>query len=456
MPAVIVKGPDVPPAEKPHPPRILSETYRGVTVDTRYIPTSSLLTHVEGSPMSVNYYSQVLDRDTEVAGQNVTRSQTLQQYLLIKGMEIRVTQDLQWTQDETTKQFSGTGAANTYPFLTPNKGDMFLMDVGEGREGIMQVTDSKRMSVFKEAIHEITYEFIAFSDADRYRLADLNSKVVEQYTYAKDFLQYGQNPVLLDEDADNVRDLTYAFTDIIQQYFAEFLSKEFSTLALPGQPFSVYDHFLTKAMLKICTTFDAPEIQYTRLLNVDGPNDMATPTIWDMALQRNVMLKRMLNDRMGMTASLYFPSDPMMEGFHHSGFQYIIYPVAPRQSWDDVRKMRPPIALAYSLRPVPSIAGRLEDLISQDQLNGLPYKDCPLIKDVTVDDYYIFSEAFYSEKRELMSKLEQAVWDMLNRKDVSLKLLTFFVKTLQTWGALERFYYTPFILLLIRSQIKAL
>jgi hypothetical protein len=55
-----------------------------------------------------------------------------------------------------------------------------------------------------------------------------------------------------------------------------------------------------------------------------------------------------------------------------------------------------------------------------------------------------------------MSKLEASVWDMLNRKALNLSLLVFYTRTWQTWGALERFYYTPFVLMLIRAQIKSI
>jgi hypothetical protein len=100
--------------------------------------------------------------------------------------------------------------------------------------------------------------------------------------------------------------------------------------------------------------------------------------------------------------------------------------------------------------------GRLDDLIEESNLKGLPYPDLPLIKDVTVDDYYVFSEAFYKQDTPNMSKLEASVWDMLNRKALNLSLLVFYTRTWQTWGALERFYYTPFVLMLIRAQIKSI
>jgi hypothetical protein len=456
MPAVAIPKASYPTPEQPHEPRVYSPKYKGVTVDTRYIPSSALLTHVEGSSMSVNWYSQVLNDDTELAGQNPNRNPILQPYLLIEGMELKVTTPLTFAQIENTQNVGATGQANVYPFLVPNDGDMFLTDVGDGREGIFKVTNTTRKSIFKDTCYEIEYEFVDFSDRNLFRIADLNTKVVETYVFMKDFLQYGQNPVLLKEEANMVLDLTFAHQDITRQWFQEFFSREFSTLAVPGQAFATYDSFITTFMMKFVTTLAAPEVQYTRLLNTDGPMDLKTPTIWDVCRERNPMLMRMINRQMGLTAALYFPSNPMMEGIHHSGFQYIVYPKNPRQSWDDKRNMYQPLMLAYSLTPVPSIAGRLEELITAADLKGMPYENCPLLKDILCDDYYIFSQAFYDQDRPNMSKLEQAVWDMIERKPVSLKLLNFFTKTYQTWGGLERFYFTPFVLMLIRSQIRSL
>ena len=77
--------------EQPPKVQIAAPQYRGVTVDTRYVPQSALLTHLEGSSWTVNYYSQVLGEDNAVEGQNVTREAIYQQYRLIKGFEFKVT-----------------------------------------------------------------------------------------------------------------------------------------------------------------------------------------------------------------------------------------------------------------------------------------------------------------------------------------------------------------------------
>jgi hypothetical protein len=450
--------PAVPPVEAPHDPRVVSPSYKGVTVDTKYIPSSALLTHIQGSSMQVAYYSQILDNDTDLNGQNPNRNPILQPYRLIKDMELKVTTPLTAQQINETKAMGMTGEANVYPFLIPNQGDMFLTDIGDGREGIFRVTEVERKSIFKDTCYTIRYEFVEFSDTSegQFRIADFKAKTLITYVYMKEFLQYGQNPVLLEEDAAMVENLTYIYGDIVKQWFKEFTSREFSTFMVPGQEFATYDSFLTKAVSKLFNVMDAPEMQFIRVLNDDGDDNMKTPTVWDMCLQRNVRVLRMLNRQMGLAFAKNFQSDPMMEGIYHSGVGYVVYPIDPRTSWDDKLKMKPELMTTYSLVDVPSIAGSLDELVTDAELEGLPYEGRPLIKQVLVDQFYIFSEAFYKQDTANMSRLEAAIWDFLNRKPINLRLLYLLCDTYQTWGGLERFYYTPFVLMLIRGVIRSL
>ena len=451
-------GPSVPPVEVPQQPRITSPAYKGVTVDTRYIPSSALLTHIAGSSMQVSYYSQVLDNDTDLNGQNPTRNPILQPYRLIKDMELKVTTPLTTQQISETKAIGLTGEANVYPFLKPNAGDMFLTDIGDGREGIFRITATERKSIFKDTCYTIQYEFVEFSDTDtgQFRIADLNAKTVITYVYMKEFLQYGQNPVLIEEDAATVENLSYIYRDILKQWFREFTSREFSTLMVPGQLYPTYDPFLTATVMKFFNIEDAPQMQSIRVLNCDGDDNIKTPTIWDICLLRNDRQFRVINRQMKLIGAKRFSPDPMMEGIYHSGVGCVVYPSVPRQSWDDQMKMRPDNAVTFSLTDVPSITGDLNELIETAELEGLPYAGRPLIKPVLTDDYYIFSEAFYTNKADQMSRLEAAVRDYLDRKPLSLRLLSLLCDTYQTWGGLERFYYTPFVLMLIRGMIRSL
>ena len=79
---------------------------------------------------------------------------------------------------------------------------------------------------------------------------------------------------------------------------------------------------------------------------------------------------------------------------------------------------------------------------------------------VDEDDYYIFGEDFYNQvfdnrHRSNMSKLECVVTVMLLRKKLDNELLLWFCETYHSWGALEKFYLIPILLMAIRYAIRS-
>lgn len=251
----------------PSPVQVTAPEYKGVTVDTKMVPLSSLLTHVEGASWSVNYYSQVLDRDSATAGQGLGTNPIHQQYRLIKQMELKVTSPLMMSQDPESKVITYSGQATAYPFVIPNEGDMFLADIGDGREGIFQIHTVTRMSVFKQTCHTIEYRVVDFTDPQR--LADFERKTVQTFQYDKDFLMHGQNPLLFEEDYANVAYLRKNYKLLTDRYFKLFFGREFNTMLVPLQLTPTYDHFITGALLDNFTTWESNEVRYIRKLNMD-------------------------------------------------------------------------------------------------------------------------------------------------------------------------------------------
>lgn len=451
--------PATPPVPAPNPIQAYKPSYRGTTVDTQYTPATSLLTYITGSPMSVNYYSQVLNRDSNVDGQNVTRNPILQPYNLIQNFTLKVTTPLDFQQVVTNKAVGYTGSANVYPkTIIPNTGDMFLTDIGDGREGIFRVTESNRLSIHADTAYSISYVLVAFSDTQQGQemLADLKAKTIETYTFMQEFIQFGENPILLSSDAQIVYDLQGLYQVVLNDWVESFASNEFQTFMIPGQPMAAHDYFLVKA---VKATFDVSEhllFQEMRTMNVSGSQDMQTPTVWDLFIARNPRLLFRINRRMALSSTRMFSRNPMMETIAFSGIRYIVYPLRPQQSWDDQMNRRVVLPAVSQLQDVASRDGRLEEMIQETALNGLPYAGLPLIKQMTEDDFYIFSEMFYTQERTRMSRLELSIWDFIDGKPANLPLLKLFAETLPVWGALEQFYYTPFILLMIKDAIKGL
>ena len=462
--------------QKPIPtvPVIAKPQYKGVTVDTTVVPLSNLLSHVEGSSWTVNYYSQVLDLDSPTAGQGLGVSPIHQQYRLIKGMELKVTGPLTASQDPESKNMTYRGAASVYPFIIPNEGDMFLADIGAGREGVFQVTDVVRMSVFKQAVHSIEYIMVDYATPER--LVDLDEKVVQTFFYAKDFLRHGQNPLLFEEDYEVTQFLRRNYLSWCERYFKSFFSREYTTMILPGQKQATYDHYLVKSLLQVFSTWDCEQVRYVRQLNTEDDYSLRATTVWDAILKRDKALLRDSFTQYGLVSAGTFTSDPMLEGIRYSGIHQVIYPVDATLTVDynqyPVTKLvsglllqRAPDKLSISSLLTPSkvpLREKVPQVIDGMNLTGedgvpipLPFIP-PVIHPAMADGWYMFSQAFYKNERLAgqQSQLELMVHDYLDGKELNIKRLKSFCVEMENWGTLDRFYFTPVVLILIKAALR--
>ncbi len=452
MSGLITRGPEAPAQPIPSPVKSMPDVYRGTTVDTRYIPSSALITAVEGSSRTVDYYSQALDKDSELSGQELGKDALYKSYRAIIGLELKVIGEDSTSQDQVTKTMTRTGSANIYPFLIPNTGDLFRADIGDGREGVFKVTSSVKNSMYKEAVYTIEYELLSYTTAPR--LADLEAKTLETYYFRRDFLMYGQNPLLLREDHELVDELTKWYGDLTHNYFKTFFSRQFATLILPGQGGATYDHFAMKAIRSMFTTREAPELINMRVMNLNEDDALRATTIWDAMLERNREQMRYVNREVGLVSARVFQNNPMLKGIYYSRIQHVVYPRDVELSVDyqllDNSKPMGSVALA----DVPSRAMAVEVLNEQYRLDGLPYGNAPLLNAVLADNHYIFSKAFYDKSETGQSKLELMVQDYLDQKAPNNRLLLAMCKSQHAWGGLERFYYIPVLLMLIKASLR--
>jgi len=472
MPLVNPKD-DLVDAPKPTPVIIAKPEYKGVTVDTKMIPVSSLLSHVEGSSWIVNYYSQVLNKDNASAGQGLGTNPIHQQYRLINSMELKVTSPLSNSQDPESKSMVVTGSATLYPFIIPNEGDIFLADIGSGREGVFQITNVTRLSISTQTCHTIDYNLIDYSNTTR--RTDLALKVVQTFYYQKDFLLHGQNPLLFEEDYVVVKNLQNSYRHICDSYFRTFFSREYSILLVPLQSTPTYDHYHTEALLRNFSTWDSEEIRYIRKLNVDDDSVMRATQIWDVIFTKNISLLNNCFTKVGKVYSSQFSSEPLHEGVRYSGVKELMYPLDPTVTVDfgytPVVKTVNGTAINIPNTSLKTAGGylaqlrpkTLEDVIDRtlagfDQIGDKAiYNQSPLIHPVLIDNYYVFSRAFY-ENDQLPGK--QSVLEVLTRqyiggKDLDIQAIKRLVDNIPQWNPLDQFYYIPIILFLIKSIIRS-
>lgn len=438
----------------PNLPKITEKKHSGVVVDTKYTPLSSLLTYVEGAAWTVTYYSQVIDKDNDILTQDVGLSGVYQQYSEINAMDLRVVNPLTTSQDQTTNRMNVTGAANVYPFIIPNVGDMFAADVGDGREGIFRVTSSEKKSLLKESVYFIEYNLLYYSDIDTVRRQDLISKSINTYYYIKDFLLHGSNPLLIDEDYHAFDKLSILYNEIVQNYFKLFFSNEYKTLIVPGQSNIVYDSYLVDAVIAILDTKDTPHLMHIRKLNVDDDEYLKQPNLWDALINKDLSLLDLSNKTMGLVSTKNFNANPVLNGIRFSGINYIVYPKRPEKLLNSGSQKDSKLLSIEKINKVTSRSVLLSTLVGDRELD-LSSNFVVNIKPVLIDDRYILSDSFYFTGKD-MSLLEILTTDYLNDKAIKPTDILKLIKNYRNFGVLEQFYYLPIILILIKYVTKRL
>lgn len=433
----------------PTQPKVEAPEIHTNIVDTRYQPTSNLMTWVEGRAWKVDYYSQVLGADNQLSAQQMNMTGPIQQYRLIKGMELKVTDPLAHSQDQEQKTMELRGGANVYNCLVPNEGDMFIADIGDGRLAVFQVTSSERKTAFKESVYVINY--ISVDYAVEKRRADLDQKVVETTMFVRDFMIYGQNPLVSTEEFNAIRDLARFYTSSLGEYLARFASREFMTLLIPGQGAPIYDHFLSKFVSRTVTVMDNYIMGHLRILNCDGSIRMQQPSLFDAIYERDVNKVGYGFKQVCLANTCTFDWVPHLDGIYHSGVEQTVFPLTSmEQGWDTGRDM----GLGNDNKLNDTKDFHTGSFTVADQ-NGTS-TEVPFIKPVLIDNYFVFSQAFYDGDRLNMSALEQAVMDYLEYKPPSYLRLMAMARDSIKWGRMEKFYYLPILYMMLKFYVRSI
>lgn len=456
---------DAPEPQAPAPavrPKIQPEEYKGITIDTRYTPSSALLTWVEGSNWTVDYYSQVLDANQEPTPQATDRDPIYQQYKLIKGMDLKVTSPLSFNQDPTTNVMSVEGSGITYPFLVPNQGDMFIANIGDGRVGIFAVSSSTRATILRDSVYTIEYKMV--SEVNQTRISDFERKTIQTFHYSKHSLVMGCGPFVTEQAKSRTDDFRQHYGELVSRYLTDFISNERMTLLVPDQIKPAYDHFVVRAVLQMIDTSQDIRIRRIRELNIMAESIMTQPTIWDAIVRRDHQRLHGACTKAQLVSTNHFKGRPLMQGLGYSGITRVVYPIDAPTDVDAQYKgkqTRLPVGLPYAEgRPRRPLEG---EYVPQAERNALWFQTTPLLAEippwrlppdihpVVKDDYYVLSEAFYTDDKANQSKLEMLTLQAISGEAINTEQLAHVLTLAYDWDNLERFYYYPILFMLLRA-----
>lgn len=434
MPRATIGNLPVMKQDKEYAPVLTENAYKHSIVTADREPLGALLTHIEGTSWTVDYYSQVLGSDEEPSPPDAAQSGSYQQYLYIHHYELKLQGPLNSVTDVSDQTQSVTGSAIMYPYMKPNYGDAFIADVGDGNAGLFTITEVEKKSYFKQACYEIQFTLSKYLTKE---LEDnLNAKVIKQTEFVKDFMTYGQNPVVATSERLKHATLENLVDDSLNDWLGEYYSNEYRTILVPNQSVVTYDPFVTRMITTVFPKDKYPLIKHIDLLNVDDNNLNYYTDIWSTLLKRETYMLRNCFSRYYSVNSKTLNGNVFLQTAYYSGIHRIIVPV-PGDNLADERL-------------------GLSRTASGETLSGMsPAEEGFTISDMTQTHEYVFSQSVYSNARNQASTdLENMVLDYMDEKRLDWEKLKNALEDRHNWCHLQRFYAVPVLLLLAISEMR--
>jgi len=417
-------------------------------VDTDVERLDNLLTHVEGMAWFVTYYSQVLGSDDQTTTQEASLDPTLQQYRKVEAMEFKVQSPLDVTTNDETYAQTLSGTAVIYPgTLIPNKGDMFLADIGAGELGVFTLTEVGLLSHFNDRCYEVSYRMVRriASRTDTY-LIDLDNKVVQSYTYQKDYLVYGKDPIITRSESTLNSKLQAQIDTLMVYYFGVYYSDDHATLLFPDNNAIVYDPAIPKVFLSLFNSHDHPLLKRLRTINTEAIPETQQLTLWDVLLRRTPELLPAIPKRATLVPACNYLNNPQLYNIAYSGLEYV---VVPERMYSVNRDCDGQYLHDY----IPTLEVRYKDL---GKLNSERARENDAVPDTPVArrlGTYLLTEASYKQEG-VTTRLESLVSSYLNESGIDREELLDLSERAMRWPYLEGYYYIPVLLILMLTSLR--
>lgn len=316
------------PEVRPQTPVVtLSEpAYKHSIVDSEHQPFSALLTHIEGISWTTNYYSRILSENEELQTYDPNQLAIYQQWHLVNNYVMKLQGSLSTSPDNETNEMTVTGTAYLFPYMRPNVGDFFIADIGDGRAGQFTVTEVTRKTILKESCFEITF-ILAREVKNKRDEGLMDYKVVKESYFVQDFMTYGQNPILIESDYFKLKNANRLFLDSLDDYIAEFHSRTFNTLLVPGFAVPTYDPFAVKALFQIVERDMNTRIQTIKEVNVDELKEYYRSSIWYVLINAERGYYHQVWRNANPVGKTAFNINPHFESFRYSGISQCVKPV---------------------------------------------------------------------------------------------------------------------------------
>lgn len=419
-------------------PVVTDVATRKSVVDSQYAPLSHLVIHTGGDAWTVDYYRQLNGLDDPLQPLQRGTLPAHQQYCKVERFTLKVDTPLEPVQDPQTKEFQLTGEGAVEYGLIPNKGDMFVADIGSGRVGLFCVSSSERLIDTKLATYRIRYQLV-----DEYTPVwetDLEGKVVETLVFESSMVELHDSPFMSQAAHRQLLTLNDYGDRISQQFMDRFWSRDVQSLLVPQTAQRLYDGFHAAFCLHLGLGDVLRPIDVYRYGTVDAED---VPTLWGAFMEMDTWPLEDACRKIGGVSVRSFGGTAAYRGVTWSPYEQALYPDGGVPDYRDALKIATAWPIFTDYPPARPPQALPHDVGERHQLTGrLMY---PTLSGTS----YVLSEAFYEGATLEMSVLELCCWRMLSGESVASELTQVLCEHVFRRPLLEQFYFMPLLLVLI-------
>lgn len=248
-----------PPSESmsSHVPFITNTQLNRYALDTTtYANTNKqLVGFIKGKRVNVTYY-RLLNREgsnnrTNIADTPSSRHVLDTEYMKILNLEITLPKEFDFQVNNAQASMSIKGTAMFYPNMNPNIGDLFLMEVGDGRYGVCRISLVTPMSWRTDRIY--TVEFIVHEFATHENHDPTEGSVTITTVFSKENYLGGTAALLSETTFLQLQKIREARTNLCRYYHTAFFDRNLRSYVRPD---GIYDPCVVKFMSNKVTMDD--------------------------------------------------------------------------------------------------------------------------------------------------------------------------------------------------------
>lgn len=424
-------------------------------VETQFTPRSALLTHLSGARWIVDYYSQVIGSIEELKAFDPHQQAIYQSYNRINRCEILIQGSLNTSVNQQTGEARVTGTAILYPGIIPNQFDVIIGDIGDGRLGQFTISEPpQRKSYFNDAAYEISFELSRYYDLDIERI--LETRTIKNLFFQRDYLTYGQNPYLIEDDYHYKLNLEKYITSIEERWIKEFFNLSYKTLLMPGQAKTTYDPFIVKAVMSLFTKDKISLYRQMVVLNVDDWGLNHVDSLWTMLTTRDEYKIHSIFKQAILLGSNNFSAVPKLHGIRFSGVDDVLVPKDHDLGYNNDEYGNGGYGTGFCGSCCSSCMGNAKSNMNDavpTEYDGTEGTRLPVVMG---DGYYVLSKAFYEKDLANMTKFEKLLWDGILKSKVDPSDVFVYFEAYHKWSKIDRFYLGIVLVILMRYSLRSI